>query len=70
MKTCLRFGALVAVLTLSLAGSLSRPAWAYPLCDSLNGTACSPNGSTTPCTTVDNLDSSCKCRSGHWLCLL
>jgi hypothetical protein len=69
MKRSLQLGALVAVLAVA-ATSGSRPAWAYPLCDTMNGTTCSPSGSTAPCTTVDGFTSSCKCRTGHWSCLL
>lgn len=39
-----------------------------PYCQSLNGTTCSPNGSTTSCTIAEGYPQTCTCRLGHWSC--
>jgi hypothetical protein len=39
-----------------------------PYCQSLNGTTCSPNGSTTQCTIAEGYPQTCTCRVGHWSC--
>jgi hypothetical protein len=40
-----------------------------PYCQSLNGTTCSPNGSTTSCTIAEGYSGiTCTCRVGHWSC--
>jgi len=60
-----------ALLGVAVWASTSRPALAYPLCDSLHGTACTTTGAKTSCTTSDNLTSYCTCTTAHtWRCLL
>lgn len=54
----------------SFSGGPSAYAAGGPLCSAIHGTSCSPNGSTTPCTTDDNFNSSCTCRNLKWRCLL
>lgn len=69
MRKLLKLAALMGIV--GLASWVDRPAFAYPLCDGLHGTACSTPGSKTPCTTSDNWTSSCTCTSGRfWRCLL
>ena len=71
MKKCLRFGAFVGVLALSLAAGLSRPAAANPSpCSTVNGKTCSPNGSHTTCDEGGGVTAPCTCISGHWRCTL
>jgi len=41
---------------------------AGPYCESLNGTSCSPNNSTTQCTVEEGYPATCTCRLGHWSC--
>ncbi len=47
-------------------GCASCPAGPY--CESLNGTSCSPNNSTTQCTVAEGYSNTCTCRLGHWSC--
>jgi len=70
MKKLLQLTALLGLATLATA---SRPALAYPLCDSIDGTSCTTTGAETPCTTSDGFDSDCTCLSlggRHWVCKL
>jgi len=39
-----------------------------PYCESLNGTSCTPNNSTTQCTIAEGYSQTCTCRLGHWSC--
>ena len=52
--------------------SSSCPATPPPYCEALNGTSCSTQGATTPCTGSDGLPYSCDCLgfagNRHWLC--
>ena len=69
MKRTVKLGVLVAVLALSgVAASL--PAWALNPCSFVSGKTCGPNGSTTTCDAGGGEIGECKCRTGHWLCLL
>jgi hypothetical protein len=68
MKKLLQLTALLGLATLAMT---SRPALAYPLCDTVNGTSCTTTNAKTPCTTSDGFDSTCTCTVGHtWRCLL
>ncbi|HKI04672.1 MAG TPA: hypothetical protein VKK31_22015 [Thermoanaerobaculia bacterium] len=72
MKRALLFASLVAVLVLTFWIGGVQPAHAYESCIVRNGTPCSPAGSTTPCTTEDQLTFTCTCRGFHgsttWVC--
>ena len=39
-----------------------------PYCESLNGTSCLPNNSTTQCRMAEGYSNTCTCRLGHWSC--
>jgi hypothetical protein len=71
MKTRMKLATLLGALTLALWLGTPRQAFAYPSCESLNRTPCSPSGAETPCTTYDGWTSSCYCGVGsRWLCAL
>ena len=71
MSTRMKLATLLGALTLALWVGTPRQAFAYPLCDGLHGTSCSPPGAKTSCTTSDNWTSSCTCTTGYrWRCLL
>jgi hypothetical protein len=67
MKRSLQLGALVAVLTLSLIAGTSRPVYALPACNTVHGTACSPNGINKSCQDGPWV-SNCICTFSHWVC--
>jgi hypothetical protein len=72
MKRILTLAALLGTVGLASWTGATRPAFAAPICDSVNGTACSPTGARTTCTLSDGSgDSVCSCTAGHvWRCLL
>ncbi|HTG31321.1 MAG TPA: hypothetical protein VLB76_00220 [Thermoanaerobaculia bacterium] len=71
MKRLLKLTALLGIVGTASWGGATLPAFAYPLCNGLHGTSCSPTGGTTNCTTSDGFTSSCTCTSGHlWRCKL
>jgi|GEM_PF-2372861 len=71
MKKCLRFGAFIGVLALSLAAGLSRPAAAaWTPCGMVIGQPCFSNGHTTTCDEGRGVTATCICNAGHWVCLL
>jgi hypothetical protein len=70
MKTLLKLAALLGiVMAASLAGG-NRPAFAYPSCESLNGTPCTPIATQT-CMFADGTTETCVCTLMHtWRCKL
>ena len=69
MKRALLFASLAAVLALTFWIGGVQPAHAYQSCMVLDETPCSPPGSTTPCTTEDQLTFTCTCSVfGRWRC--
>ena len=71
MKRLLKLTALLGIVGAASWAGANRPAFAYPLCESIHGTSCTPTGSKTNCTTSDGFTSTCTSTSGHlWRCLL
>ena len=70
MKNLLKLSALLGlVMAASLTGG-SRPAYAFPTCESLNGTPCTPIDTQT-CVLPDGHTELCGCTLMHtWNCKL
>jgi hypothetical protein len=71
MKKTLRCLGLASALGLTLWASAPRPALAVPTCESLQGQACRPYNSTTPCVWASSgAQSTCWCYFLRgWICL-
>ena len=67
MNRSLRLAALVAVLGLTAWLTVAeRPAYALPICETLEGKACT--GSSQNCTYRGGGFGICYCLGGHWDC--
>lgn len=53
---------------LGVVAVCSRPAYALPICDDLQGGVCHTEGQVKSCTFKDHTAGVCFCFEGHWDC--
>jgi hypothetical protein len=69
LKRITLLASLVGALTLTVWLGNARPAFAAPVCNDLNGSACSPEGRSLSCIWEDGWGwGGCSCFSGTWFC--